>query len=893
MTLVVLLLQSVSAVPFVNNDSQQSIDTKTMAVYSGKSVRVDRRISNKVPSLNRAKLAWSDFESRDNNGSWKAMWDKDTGIPLRIYGSGLSAPDSIASDQKALAHAKQALIDNIALLAPGSQVEDFKLVSNSVHHGVRTLGFQQYHNGIKVHTGQLSFRYKFDRLIAMASEAMPMIEVSNQTLASKHLIETKALDWIKADVDPLAKQISSASELMILPLVGSGKRMNDIEYFTVRSVMIKSNKPIGEWQVFVDANTGIPVTRHQRLMFGSFSGQAVYNTPVRWPGGIYADYPASHANLVVNDTNTTTDVMGQFTWDGSSAASVDTTMTGPFVSVTSEAGPSASSNFQINDAGIFTWSDSSTEFVDAQITAFVHANLIKEYVRPWNPNLNWLDQVIPVTVNIDDSCNAVSNGNAIFFYRQGGGCNNTARLTDVVYHEFGHSFHQQSIIPGVGAYEGGMGEGVGDFLSATVTNDPSLAPGFSLNGDSLREIDPVGTERVYPDDLNGSVHNNGLIYSGTFWDLRKALIVELGQEEGVALTERFFYATLQRAVDMPSSFVEVLVEDDDDGDLSNGTPNFCFIEEIFQTHGLTGNIENPLFGKINVDDFEVSVSSEDAFGCGNSVSEMNLEWQNKDDTNQNGSIPMIEENNIYKATIPLDTLGTVVQYRVVVSYSNGGSDAQPNNRADPWYEKFNGVGQIISCTNFDTDPADAGWTHSLVSGTVQDGADDWEWAVPNGTGANNDPTEAYTGTFVYGNDLGADGFNGLYQSDIVNETTGPMIDVRGYQVVRLQYQRWLNVEDGIYDQASIYANDTLVWTNFASDNNGSGDVQHQDREWTFRDVNLSSAIVDNVVQLRFELASDGGLEFGGWTLDDVCIVGYNEVPFTDLIFNSSFEAAND
>jgi MYXO-CTERM domain-containing protein len=53
------------------------------------------------------------------------------------------------------------------------------------------------------------------------------------------------------------------------------------------------------------------------------------------------------------------------------------------------------------------------------------------------------------------------------------------------------------------------------------------------------------------------------------------------------------------------------------------------------------------------------------------------------------------------------------------------------------------------------------------------------------------------------------------------------------------------------------------------------DVHHTDKEWRFQDVDLSDTIAaDGTVQVGFWLKSDQGLQMGGWTLDDVCIVAY-------------------
>ena len=91
--------------------------------------------------------------------------------------------------------------------------------------------------------------------------------------------------------------------------------------------------------------------------------------------------------------------------------------------------------------------------------------------------------------------------------------------------------------------------------------------------------------------------------------------------------------------------------------------------------------------------------------------------------------------------------------------------------------------------------------------------------------------------------------------------------------VRLQYHRWLGVEDGYFDSASVLANGTKVWTNYASASEPAGDSKHHiDKEWRFHDIDVTNSVLDGKLKLRFELASDRGFNLGGWTLDDVCVV---------------------
>src|SRR5690606_6704952 len=51
------------------------------------------------------------------------------------------------------------------------------------------------------------------------------------------------------------------------------------------------------------------------------------------------------------------------------------------------------------------------------------------------------------------------------------------------------------------------------------------------------------------------------------------------------------------------------------------------------------------------------------------------------------------------------------------------------------------------------------------------------------------------------------------------------------------------------------------------------------REWRFHDVELTPFLgADGQLDLSFALTSDGGLELGGWTIDQLCIVGHDAAP---------------
>src|SRR5687768_17216382 len=63
-------------------------------------------------------------------GRWQAMFDRHTGVPVRIWGGGIEAPKSERSPQAAEQFSRAFLAEHLALLAPGASIEDFELVSN-------------------------------------------------------------------------------------------------------------------------------------------------------------------------------------------------------------------------------------------------------------------------------------------------------------------------------------------------------------------------------------------------------------------------------------------------------------------------------------------------------------------------------------------------------------------------------------------------------------------------------------------------------------------------------------------------------------------------------------------------------------------------------------------
>jgi MYXO-CTERM domain-containing protein len=222
---------------------------------------------------------------------------------------------------------------------------------------------------------------------------------------------------------------------------------------------------------------------------------------------------------------------------------------------------------------------------------------------------------------------------------------------------------------------------------------------------------------------------------------------------------------------------------------------------------------------------------------------------------------MQESKGGFSSVIPPFPDGAVAEYQVVVTFSDGSTAGFPNNPADEWYQLYTGPVTPLFCSSFEGPPEAEGWSLGAQ----------WQQGAPTGQGG--DPTEPSDGSGIIGLNLA-----GPYSPDSNTALTGPQIATQGFPVVRLQYRRWLGVEDGTFDDATISANGKVAWQNFDSQNGDLSKTQHRDLEWRFHDVDLTPFVVNDAVQLEFRLQSDGGLEFAGWNIDQLCVVGTNATP---------------
>jgi subtilisin-like proprotein convertase family protein len=214
----------------------------------------------------------------------------------------------------------------------------------------------------------------------------------------------------------------------------------------------------------------------------------------------------------------------------------------------------------------------------AQNMAFHHVNKIVEHAKNYIDS-SWFDVPLQANTNLRSTCNAHWDGRTINFYSGNSRCANTALISDVIYHEWGHGLDANT----GGIQDGAFSEGLGDIVSLIMNQSNLLGIGFMVEGFApVRDLEP---DKTYPQD-RGGVHAEGLIIGSTFWDLYKAFKEKYDETQSVDFLSRFVFHMVYTARTYLDVYDAILVIDDDDDDLLNGTPHKCLINKVFAKHGL-------------------------------------------------------------------------------------------------------------------------------------------------------------------------------------------------------------------------------------------------------------------------------------------------------------------
>jgi hypothetical protein len=231
------------------------------------------------------------------------------------------------------------------------------------------------------------------------------------------------------------------------------------------------------------------------------------------------------------------------------------------------------------DSLVYTRSQSGFE----EVNALYHIHYFQEYVQSLGFS-NLCNYPIEVDVHAlggaDNSMFSPATNPPRLFFGDGGV--DDAEDADVIVHEYGHAL-SYCASPGtnLGLERKSLDEGLGDYLAASYSR--RISPFrwddiFTWDGhNEFWNGRSASTEKIYPDDVNSSIHQNGEIWSTALMKIWEVI----GYETTDALVLQALYSF---ATNMSMSDAAWLVLQADT--LLNGGANSCAIINAFTAHGL-------------------------------------------------------------------------------------------------------------------------------------------------------------------------------------------------------------------------------------------------------------------------------------------------------------------
>ena len=623
--------------------------------YEVRYISEDMQLNNQIQENLRNQLPWQEFIS--NNPNWFTYFNEYNYKPHRAFGTPIDLLNGSTVEQKF----QNFILSDLSVFNIPSNLSLTRKTENEKYIN---LDYTQYYNNLEVIDSRLYAKFNLNhQLVAFGLDVFSDISIDIiPTVSEIHAINSGSQNITSPVFNTLVED-----DLKILPIPLNGKYNYHLVY-TVR-VSTKLTHGPANYICYVDANTGELLMRINTVLY-----EAPPQANIHVEGEVYTTHPFNPSsvedfvNLRVqkNGSNYYTDNLGNVTIPGTGNATFS--LEGLFAEVqTNNNTPSFSSNLSNTNVSF-----DNTNSTIQERTAFYAVNEIHDHLKSVFPTFTGLDYAIETNIDVQGSCNAYYNG-TINFYAEGNGCNATAKIPDVVYHEYGHGINNYRY--GSGMWNGGLNEGYADIWAISLTQSPVLGFGWDISDPTVYVRRYDQNRKVYPQDLVGEVHADGEIIAGAFWDT----YLNLGNMQ--QMLDLFKY-TFDGAPDGPNGtegiiytdvLVEVLFADDNDANLTNGTPNDIAIIQAFALHGIT-LLSNAVIAHSPVaiapGNMDINISANISATYSWALSSANCFYRVNDNPNWN-SLTMTANGNNYTATIPAQTNGNIVAYYISLTDNYG------------------------------------------------------------------------------------------------------------------------------------------------------------------------------------------------------------------------------
>ncbi len=810
--------------------------------------------------------------SKTSLKNWTIVNDDVTGKPKRAFGTPVNFADfgmPSEGNVEQIARRFFELYGNDF----GISTSDIRLVAKNYANNRWHVKFKQYYNDMEVMFSDISVTiFKNGNIMSANTEFYNDIDVPAQPKISYQTAINRASD--KSTKAKIKDVILSKPLLKVMPYVVN----KSLAYKLVYEHQYQTNELNEQFTSYVDANSGEVLWRFGNLMhaakevkvsgiikdkYADAAKESKYfpNQKIRVDGNIY--YTDKDGKLALNTEST------------DATAYLD----GKYVQVYNVNESISQDNFSLSGSNVeFSWSDENSTLFERNL--YYHTNVVHQYFKTIDPNQNFCD--FPIEVSLmsgTGSPNAMSGGEQIYFINIDNTSAELAGSGSVLYHEYGHSmnrFHYAASGSNVGMINTACNEALADITSCAILNDSQVGKSV-FTSDRNRFIRDVNNDNKYPDDVESDPHYTGQILAGALWDFYK-----LTDMETLNRVSHFAkYETPDDANDGNSFaewFLACIVADDDDGDLSNGTPHLQELVTAFDKHNIgISLISGKAFYHKPVGLYTNGNGSYDvnfSFATGTNyeflkslvqVEKAEVVWSHWGSQEFHTVDATINPDGTYSAKIPEQQNGSILKYHVNLTLSSSDDVIQYSSE-----ESFEG-GDLLFVgykTFFEDDfESEKGW----VIGEDEDDATQgiWEREIPQEVLFQRyqfQPGEDHSenGEYCLVTDkYGEDDMAFLYSyADGRTTVTSPRIDLsKAFRPV-LEYYHWTmiaNFSNSSHQVGSdfyVSNDDGLTWTKI-------DELNKDMMSWSKRYVDIKKYISDFTNQMRFKVVADGYTQSGG------------------------------
>ena len=622
----------------------------------GQAIGIMPKSSDRLEPSSPLRAGWDQFKDR-HPGRWKVYIDERSGLPALVKGRGIEwFPEDADPGLAAVeARARAFLTQQSELLGSWDSLLALDTAaSRQLRPGHWQLVFRQVIDGVRVENARLDFHVIHGRLVMFGAThwSAPVIGGVPAIGADKAL---EAL-YAHLDADGFALSPRGEPELTMVaidaspggpdPKAWSGQTGEGLDHVLLWRFRLQEPGDETLWIGEVDAHDGTVVafrdgTHRAAVRGGVFpasndgdcgnDGCEIARFPM--PLGFF-DEPGQATG--------TTDNYGHLQCVDNGAP-FDALLSGPYVHINDECGAFAESGMCADglDLGMKAGENcvvdplASAGNTAAARTAFYHVNRLAEAARFWIPSNTWVQTPLTVNVNTANACNAFWSLGELVMRGSGNGCGNTGEQFGVLAHEWGHGFDAND----GGAFMDNPGEGYADIMATFATRESCMSRGWyndgrmcdgwgnaCLNCSGVRDVDWAAHEDNTPATANTHLiglcpgggtgpcgrqnHCEGILVAEVMYDLATRDLPAMGLDTDTAwmTAERIWYLSRPGSDGnmyfclLPNIYScgatalhqRLLVADDDDGDLSNGTPHGAAIWAAFDRHEMAcGSSSDP------------------------------------------------------------------------------------------------------------------------------------------------------------------------------------------------------------------------------------------------------------------------------------------------------------